>query len=143
MTANTGYADRGDRAEDMDVRKPRVRVGRAGKGRTRRSLVATTELLAGLSGASAEAFGSMSAALTPDAVASGGLRACVYAGLRDGNARFFEELSRTSRKVFDALRGPDVDEARDDDADVIDYDRLAQMVAAEMRRDANPQKEAS
>lgn len=140
MTANTGYADP---AEDMDVRKPGVRIGRAGRGRTRRSLVATTELLGGLSGASAEAFRSMNAALTPDAVAAGGLRECVYAGLRDGNARFFEELSRTSRRVFDALRGPRADGGADDDDDAIDYDRLARMVAAEMRRDADAPRERS
>ena len=75
-----------------------------------------------------------------EAVAVGGLRASIYAGLRDGNVRFFEELARTSGRAFDALRGPSLP---DDSAEVpdtesvarwIDYQRLAQLVSVEMKR---------
>jgi hypothetical protein len=98
------------------------------------------ELLGGVSNASAEAFRSLSSALTPEAVAAADLRASVFSGLRDGNVRFFEELSRTSERVFDALRVPrgssEAAEVPDPEsvARQIDYERLAQLVAAEMRK---------
>jgi hypothetical protein len=126
--------------EDLDARKPSVRVGQARRGAPRRSLVAAVELLGGVSTASAEAFRSLSSALTPEAVAAAGLRASVFSGLRDGNVRFFEELSQTSKRVFDALRVP---RSTSEPAEVvdpesvarrIDYERLAQLVAAEMKK---------
>lgn len=120
--------------EDMDVRKPSVRVGRATSGRSRRSLVATAELLGGLSNASAEAFRCLNSALVPEAVATEGLRGSLFTGLRDGNSRFFEELAQTSRKVFDALRVPEAEPApKAGPAQPIDYDQLARKVAAQMK----------
>ena len=126
--------------EDLDARKPAVRVARAGRGRSRRSLVAIVELAGGVANASAEALRSLNAALTPEAVAVGGLRASIYVGLRDGNVHFFEELARTSGRVFDALRGPTVtrDSAEVPDTESlarrIDYERLAQLVSVEMKK---------
>jgi hypothetical protein len=124
--------------EDLDVRKPAVRVRRAGRGRSRRSLVATVELFAGISNASAEAFRSLNLALTPEGVAAAGFRASVLTGLRDGNARFFQELSHTSQRVFDALQAPkaaELEEVPDTNslARRIDYERLARLVAVEMK----------
>jgi len=101
--------------------------------------VATVELLSGVSNASAESLHTLSTALTPEAVAADGLGNSMLAGLRDGQARFFEELSNTSRRVFDALRAPQAD-ARIEAADAesiarqLDYERLAQLVAAEMKK---------
>ena len=97
-------------------------------------------LLGGLSGASAEAFRTLNEALTPEAVAADGLRGCLYRGLRDGNARFLEELSKTSRRVFDALRVPKVEREAAEAVETgvaqrIDYDRLAGLVAAQMRKE--------
>ena len=126
--------------EDVDVRKPAVRVGRAGRGRSRRALVAVVELVGGAANASAEALRSLNAALTPERVAVAGLRASVYVGLRDGNVRFFEELARTSAHVFDALRGPAAGPEAAEVADTesvarrIDYERLAQLVSVEMKK---------
>jgi hypothetical protein len=94
------------RDEDVDVRKPDVRLRRAGTAVSRRSIVAVAELLGGVSGASAEAFRALNRALTPEAVTRSGLPASVYIGIREGNVRFLEEISRTSRRVFDALRPP-------------------------------------
>jgi len=127
--------------EDLDARKPAARVGRAGRGRSRRSLVAVAELIGGVATASAEAFRALNAALTPEAVAAAGLRAGIYAGLRDGNVRFFEELSRTSGRVFDALGGPTAAQSTPEVADMwslarhIDYERLAQLVSIEMQKE--------
>lgn len=125
--------------EDMDVRKPSVRVSKAARGRSRRSIVATVELLGGLSNASAESMRTLSIALTPESVAEEGLGNRILVGLRDGNARFFEELSTTSRRVFDALRAPRAEDSREAlDADSVaqrlDYERLARLVATEMKK---------
>lgn len=123
-----------DEDEDMDVRKPSVRVGRAVSGRSRRSLAATAELLGGLSNASAEAFKCLNSALVPEAVAAEGLRGSLFTGLRDGNSRFFEELAQTSRRVFDALRIPPTESGQEAGAaQSIDYDQLARKVAAQMK----------
>lgn len=124
--------------EDMDVRKPSVRVAKAARGRSRRSLVATVELLGGLSNASAESMKTLSTSLTPESVADEGLGNRILVGLRDGNARFFEELSNTSRRVFDALRAPRAEDGAEPDADTVaqrlDYERLAKLVATEMKK---------
>lgn len=132
---NNTPASRAD--EDMDVRKPSVRVSKAARGRSRRSIVATVELLGGLSNASAESMRTLSTSLTPESVADEGLGNRILVGLRDGNARFFEELSNTSRRVFDALRAPRPEDATPDPRSVaqqLDYERLAQLVATEMRK---------
>jgi len=125
--------------EDMDVRKPRARLRRAGTVQSRRSIVAVAELLGGVSNASAEAFRSLNSALTSEAVARAGLGTSLFNGVRDGNARFFEELSHTSTRVFEALRPPRTEEVGpladpESVARRLDYERLAQLVAAEMSK---------
>lgn len=129
----------GPPSEDMDVRKPSVKVSKAARGRSRRSIVATVELLGGLSNASAESMKTLSISLTPESVAEEGLGNRILVGLRDGNSRFFEELSNTSRRVFDALRAPRAEgdsESLDAEsvAQRLDYERLARLVATEMKR---------
>ncbi|HXM58709.1 MAG TPA: hypothetical protein VOB72_25140 [Candidatus Dormibacteraeota bacterium] len=135
MTANDRATARAP--DDMDVRKASARLRRAGAAQSRRSIVAATELLGGVSNATAEAFRSLNVALNPEAVTRVGLPASVYAGIREGNVRFLEELSRTSRRVFDALRPPVPGEAAAPPPageDVrIDYERLAKLVATELR----------
>ena len=93
-------------AEDLDVRKPRARLRRAGASQSRKGILAAAELLGGLSYASAEAFRSLNSALTAESVTRQGLGASLFIGLRDGNVRFLEELPQTSRRVFDAVRPP-------------------------------------
>jgi hypothetical protein len=92
--------------EDMDVRKPSARIRRAGASQSRKGIVAVAELLGGFSNASAEAFRSLNSALTPESVTRNGLRASIFVGIREGNVRFLEELSQTSRRVFDTVRPP-------------------------------------
>ena len=125
--------------EDMDVRKASVRLRRAGSATSRRSIVAAAELLGGVSGASAEAFRSLNLALTPEAVTRDGLPASVFIGIREGNVRFLEELSRTSRRVFDAFRPPGPGEPAGEPGGLaperIDYERLARRVAAELSKE--------
>jgi len=132
MQANDGTIAE---SEDLDIRKASARLRSAGATQSRRSIVAASELLGGVSTATAEAFRSLNDALTPDAVTKAGLSACVYSGIREGNVRFLEELSHTSRRVFDALRPPDPNEPAPPhhETERIDYKRLAKLVAAEMR----------
>ena len=92
--------------EDMDVRKPSSLLRRAGSSQSRKGIIAAAELLGGVSYASAEAFRSLNSALTPEAVTRDGLRSSIFVGIREGNVRFLEELSQTSRRVFDAFRPP-------------------------------------
>lgn len=122
--------------EDMDVRKATARLRSAGTAQSRRSIVAVAQLLGGVAEATADAFQSLNASMTPEAVTKYGLGASVYMGVREGNVRFLEELSRTSRRVFDALRPPNPDEpepAVPNGGQPLDYERLARLVAAEMR----------
>lgn len=136
----TGDESKQPTSEDLDVRKPAVRIRRAGAAQSRRSIVAAAELLGGISMASAEAFRSLNTALAPEAVTRSGLPASVYIGIREGNVRFLEELSRTSRRVFDALRPPGPGEPDGEPGvpgrapEPIDYERLAKLVAAEMSK---------
>ena len=109
-----------------------------GTAQSRRSIAAVAELLGGFSNASAEAFRSLNSALTAEAVSRAELGASLLNGVKDGNPRFFEELSHTPNRVLQALRpartvdevGPVADP--ESVARRLDYERLAQLVAAEM-----------
>lgn len=92
--------------KDVEVHKPLAGTGRTARGWSRKSMLATAELLGGISNASAWAFHSLSSALSPEAVAERGLRASMLRGLVYGNARYFEVLSKTSMRVLDAISGP-------------------------------------
>lgn len=143
MTANDGSMG-GQPPEDMDVRKASARLRRAGTAQSRRSIVAAAELLGGVSNASAQAFRALNLAMTPEAVTSSGLATSFYVGVREGNVRFLEELSRTSRRVFDAFNPPGAGEplpaAGAEDVH-IDYERLAHLVADELRESPPAKKE--
>ena len=134
MTGNDG-STAAQAPEDMDIRKASARLRRAGTAQSRRSIVAAAELLGGIANATADAFQSLNMALTPEAVTKSGLSASVYVGIREGNVRFLEELSRTSRRVFDALYPPAPGEPAPPgpESERIDYERLAKLVASEMR----------
>jgi hypothetical protein len=136
MTANDRTKGQSE-PEDMDVRKATARLRSAGTAQSRRSIVAVAQLMGGVANATADAFQSLNASLTAEVVTKYGLGASVYMGVREGNVRFLEELSRTSRRVFDALRPPNPDEpapaAGANGGQPLDYERLAKLVAAEMR----------
>ena len=136
MTANDRKGAQEQR-EDMDVRKATARLRNAGTAQSRRSIVAVAQLMGGVASATADAFQSLNGSLTAEAVTKYGLGASVYMGVREGNVRFLEELSRTSRRVFDALRPPGPDEpppaVANGGQQPIDYERLAKLVAGEMR----------
>jgi predicted lipid-binding transport protein (Tim44 family) len=136
MTANDRTKGQQE-PEDLDVRKATARLRSAGSAQSRRSIVAVAELLGGVANATADAFQSLNQSMTTELVTKYGLGASVYMGVREGNVRFLEDLSRTSRRVFDALRPPDPNEpeppAAANGGQALDYERLAKLVAAEMR----------
>jgi hypothetical protein len=136
MTTNDRTKDQQE-PEDLDVRKATARLRTAGTAQSRRSIVAVAQLLGGVANATADAFQELNEAMTTELVTKYGLGASVYMGVREGNVRFLEELSRTSRRVFDALRPPNADEpqpaAVSNGGQPVDYERLAKLVAAEMR----------
>ena len=103
--------------KDVGTRTPSAGIRRAGRAWSRKSLLAATEFLGGISNAAAEAFHSLSSALEPEAVAERGLRASVLRGLVHGNARYFEVLSETSTRVFDAISDPGASNERSDSGD--------------------------
>lgn len=98
----------------------------------RRSILATTEFYRGLAEAVANSFTALNDELNSDRVNTEGLTCTLVEGLAEGNARFYETMAKSSRRVFDHLR-PDRTVVV---ATEIDYDRLARMIAAELRKDA-------
>src|SRR5262249_6530257 len=110
MTATTERPANIGEPEDLDVRKASARLRSAGTAQSRRSIVAAAQLMGGVASSTAEAFQALTQALSPEAVTRGGLPASLYVGFREGNVRFLEDLSITSRRVFDAFRPPDPDD---------------------------------
>jgi hypothetical protein len=129
-------------SEDSDVREPATGTGRTPSAPAERIVIATAELLWGISNASAEAFHSLSLALEPKVVVERGLQASILRGLREGNGRYFRMLAQTSSRVFGTIRGAAPSDHRSGDLDVatvahgLDYERLAHLVAAEMTKEA-------
>ena len=113
-----------------------VRVGRAGRGRSRRALVAVVELVGGAANASAEALRSLNAALTPERVAVAGLRASVYVGLRDGNVRFFTTPRALNVRSLDQIADHQ-DLIRDGMKSILIS--IAEQIAVDLERVVNKQ----
>lgn len=121
-------------------------MGRSASEYARRSVVAGAEMAAGLSHASAEAFRPLSPAMASGSVESSGLGRSVLDGLVKGQVNFIVEAFTTLRRVLDAFTGGGgprpaapvgaVREAgtRPDVVAQLDYDRLAALVAAEMKK---------
>lgn len=98
----------------------------------RGTILATGEFYLGLAEAMAEAFRSFNVELRADGVAKNGLTCGFIEGLAQGNVRFFEAMAKSSRRTFDAMRPKD--SKTNDIAQEIDYERLAKLVAIELRR---------
>jgi hypothetical protein len=127
-------------AEDLNVKKdrPPVRSARVPVGAVRRTLFATSELMRGLSLASADGWRAFSNAVDPEVTHDEDFVRDVTDAAFDANKRFVDDIGTTSRRFIDRM----FDEGARmsvTDAPPIDYERLAKMVAEEMRRQAaNP-----
>jgi hypothetical protein len=133
-----------DLPEDvLNVKKPKRRRRIYGTYRdpwepVRRTMLATGEFYRGLAEATAESFRAFNDELHPDNVEETGLTCSFIEGLAQGNAEFYETLSKSSERVFDQLR-PEEEEVRTVPVE-IDYDRLAKLIAAELRKDKAAKK---
>lgn len=119
---------------DLNVKKRRTTAGDGGcdiSDPIRRTVLATTEFYRGLAEAMAEALRSFNAELdTGDS--SKNLSTAFVDGVAEGNARFYEEIAATSRRAFEHLKNK-----REEPAPkivVLDYEKLARLVAAELRK---------
>lgn len=129
--------------EDLSVKKRRRRAT-AGTFDDpwepfRRSILATNEFYRGLAEAVADSFSVFNREMDAERVAADGLTCSFIEGLAQGNAQFYETMSKASQRVFDHLR-PRTDEREQPVAVDIDYERLARLVAAELRKDEPPAK---
>lgn len=104
--------------------------------RPTQSLTILSDFLAGWAEASAEAFRGLSSELESRRTWPEGLPEGVMAGVLRGNARFFEQLSRTSRDALHRLRASQ-ELRREEAAEVVlerlDYERLARRLAVELK----------
>jgi hypothetical protein len=98
----------------------------------RQTLVTTGELYRGLGNAIAQSFDSFLGALHPDEVAAQGITRSTLEGIAEGNAGFYDSLANSSRRVSDEVRTT-VDRRVRPVQEPIDYERLAKLVAEELR----------
>jgi len=120
--------------DDLNVKKdrPPVRPMRLPVGPIRRTLFATSELMRGFSLASADGWRAFSNAVDPEISNDEDLARDVTDAVFDANRRYFDDVGTTSRRFFDAIldEGSRMSAASTE----IDYEKLAKMVAAEMRK---------
>jgi hypothetical protein len=124
--------------EDLNVKKdrPPVRPVRLPVGAVRRTMFATSELLRGISLASADGWRAFSNAVDPEVSEDDDLVRDVTDAVFDANRSYFENVGATSRRFVDVL----LDEGGRMGVGAtpeIDYERLAKLVAAEMQKNAS------
>ncbi len=119
--------------EDLNVKKERPsRAARVPVGAVRRSLFATSELMRGLSLASADGWRAFSNAVDPEISSDDDLVRDVADATFDANRRYLETVDQASRRFVDAVfdEGSRMSGGR---AQEIDYDLLARKVADLLR----------
>jgi len=100
-----------------------------------RTSMVVASLLGGIAQSFASSFGEFADKLSPNNITKMGVSNGLWEGLAAGNARFFEELAKTSRTTTEICRQTSVAELEP----LIDYDVLSKMVAEEMRK-SQPKK---
>ena len=111
----------GSQSPNEDLKKPRNRDS------VRQAAARTADLCGGTAGAAAEALKRFQTELTSTGSGSSNIVGALILGVLAGNARFFEELAKTSQRLFEEMR-EDCEPAKAD----IDYAKLAKLVALEM-----------
>ena len=113
--------------DDFNVKKRRTTADVRGDDPIRRTVLATSELYKGLAEAIADGLRAFNVELDPRG-SSKDLPDAVLDGLAEGNARFFEGIAATSRRAFQQFTREDAPIVE------IDYERLARLIANELRR---------
>jgi hypothetical protein len=104
--------------------------GASALGALRQAVRGLGELLGGVAEASAEGFRGFNAKLASGAT-SATMTEDVIDGLAEGNARFLEGVAKASREAYDRMKAPG---ERRPAPEAIDYERLARLVAIELRK---------
>ena len=117
---------------ENDIKKRRPARDRVGNSVQRASEV-TSDLFAGVAEAVSRAFRSFGTELTEDNVTRVGSANGFITGMVAGNASFFEELAKTSQRIYEDLKRPEKDQAMPK-TEPIDYERLARLIAREMMK---------
>jgi hypothetical protein len=98
----------------------------------RQTLVAAAEFWRSLGAAVADSFDAFNNELDREQVDRTGLTRSTFEAFAEGNARFFDSLADASRETSEQLRG--TWEERPVRSEPIDYERLAKLVAEELRK---------
>jgi hypothetical protein len=123
--------------EDVKKRAPAPPAGGASAlGALRQAVRGLGELLGGVAEASADGFRGFNAKLASGANTSATIAEDVIDGLAEGNARFLEGVAKASRQAYDHLKAQG---ERRPAPEAIDYERLARLVAAELKKTAKDQ----
>jgi hypothetical protein len=123
--------------EDVKKRTPAPPAGGApAVGALRQAVRGLGELLGGVAEASAEGFRGFNAKLAAGANSSATMAEDVIDGLAEGNARFLEGVAKASRQAYEHMN---VQGERRSAPDALDYERLARLVAAELKKTAKEQ----
>ncbi len=116
--------------DERDIKKRGLRE-RELQASHNRMAGAIAELCVGTADAVAQAFRSFGDELSGENLTKIGISNGFIAGFVAGNASFFEQLAKTSQRVYTELKQSE-DAPRPRSVETIDYELLARMVAAEM-----------
>jgi len=100
---------------------------------------AAADVFGGIAEAHAEAFRRFREEITPENVTRVGLSNGILEGATTGNVRFFEEIAKASKRFSENLRTYNQN-AEKRMEEPIDYERLAKLVADEMRKEQESKK---
>lgn len=116
--------------DERDIKKPGLHERELQASRNRLA-GAMAELCVGTADAVAQAFRSFGDELSGENLTKIGISNGFIAGVVAGNASFFEQLAKTSQRVYAELKQPE-EAPRPRNVETLDYELLARMVAAEM-----------
>jgi hypothetical protein len=92
----------------------------------------TADLIGGVAEAVAQASHEFSSELTPNGPNGTNLTNSLIRGFVKGNVRFLEEIAKTTERIYEDLTYRSEDTSQQS-AEPIDYERLARLVADQMR----------
>lgn len=128
MTKEHTSAAHSTGSEDLK-KKPGVA---SGAGPIRAGSNAAAAFVSGSTGSLARALGVLSKGLEQENISRVGFTSAWVTGVLEAYAVFFDQMAETSRRVLEETRNaPDTDIAG---AEGIDYERLARLVANELRK---------
>lgn len=129
MTKEQAVAEPLTNENDIKRRPARDRVGDSAQ----RASEVTSDLFAGVAEAVSRAFRSFGTELTGDNVTLVGPANGFITGMVAANASFFEELAKTSQRVYEDLKRSEKDQSMPK-TEPLDYERLATLIAREITK---------